>query len=206
MRLIKYRYLGVNPGKKIELYKKLVLDSHFNLAVNKIREELEISGDADDLSMEEFIHLIESSAVSEKVKALVKEFNLPKTWSDIIHRYVVEGDFTSEIDPDGLMLEISQKDEGSEKEYFLRISPSTSIEDIKNVWFLIQKEIGSRKKTKKKINKKFDRDQRVYKLYLARNSTEKIAEAVKKEFGEDLDYGNIKVIISNQKKLTKGKK
>src|SRR3989344_17510 len=173
-------HLGTNLQKQTELLGKIGFNQKFKSAVEKIRAEF---------------HILKREEMTIGQRLLLEENILG---------YIVYDDFFFLHDPDVLSLEIESEENEVEKKFYLRIFPDTSIKDIKDVWFLVQKEINPNGiKPKKKKYKKLDRDMEIYYLHLCGNSVAEISTKIKENFPkENLDHGNIKVIISNFKKIT----
>src|SRR3989338_2529376 len=196
-------HLGTNLQKQTELLGKIGFNQKFKSAVEKIRAEFHILK-REEMTIGQRLLLVENPIVIQKSKELIGNFDLPKNWEENILGYIVYDDFFFLHDPDVLSLEIESEENEVEKKFYLRIFPDTSIKDIKDVWFLVQKEINPNGiKPKKKKYKKLDRDMEIYYLHLCGNSVAEISTKIKENFPkENLDHGNIKVIISNFKKIT----
>src|SRR3990167_118970 len=117
MRQTKIQHLTYDSEILTEVYKKIVIYKKFFL-------------------------LRKNPKLIKKAEALTKEFSLPKTWKDIILKYILEDDFLPDFDPNGLFLETRIDDKESDNKYYLRIFPHTSIKDIKKVWSTLQATIN----------------------------------------------------------------
>lgn len=93
-----------------------------------------------------------------------------------------------------------EKEEG--EELFIRLTGSTTKQDIEGVWSFIeelQQQFGDyRKRSKPWIKQK--RDEYIFKLYSEGKEDKEIWDAVCNRFGEDLSFGSIRKVISNFKK------
>lgn len=203
MRLIKH--LGINPEIKNRIYAKVVLNEKLNSRIDKIRGSFLIP-DSNELTNKEFIDLLENNEILKESINVVRDFKLPTRWVDIIHRYIVDYDFFTQKDPDGLKLVIDTEDSKTEDDFYLQIFPHTSIKDIKDIWFLVQKEFKKYgyKKTKKKKSKKLNRDLEIYALKKSGNNNAQISNFIEKKYKEDLNFETIKTVTSNQKRIRKG--
>jgi len=196
-------YLGTNLQKQTELLRRIGFNQKFRSAVETIKAEFHILK-REEMTIGQRLLFVENPKLVQKSKELMKNFDLPKNWEENILGYIVYDEFFFLHDPDVLSLEIESEENDADKKFYLRIFPDTSIKDIKDIWFLVQKEINPNKtKSKKKKYKNFNRDMEIYYLHLCGNSVSEISTKVKKNFpNKDLDHGNIKVIISNFKKIT----
>lgn len=203
MRLTKY--LGINPEIKNEIYDKIVLNNDVNSKIDKIRNLFEIP-DPENLKDGDFVSLLENKKIQKEAEKIISDFNLPKNWVEIVHRYIVDGDFITNHSPDDLTLEIIEKKSGHD--FYLKINPKTSLDDIKNIWFLIKKEFKKYgyPENKKKRKLKFNRDEEIYNLKIAGKSYAQIALYIEDKYGDDLTFENIKTIYFNRLKSRKGKK
>jgi hypothetical protein len=201
------RSLGINPFIKDEIYRKIVLNKDINLDILKIKKDFFIP-EIEKISEKEFVDFLENSLLEEEAKKLIKEYKLPIDWLSLVHKYIIDSDFFYDTDPRGLKFVIDINSE--EKKYYLQIFPETTIENIKDVWFLIKKNFGENKqiKSRRKPQKKFNRNEEIYRLYSEGKTIAEIATIISKKYKikGGIDLGLIKVVISNSKKLRKGKK
>lgn len=209
MRRTIIKSLGSNPRKKEEIFLRLVLNKKIRSVIRKIKTDFDIP-ENEKMTKKKFINLMENPKLINKAKEIIETFDLPNTWEDIVLEYIITDNFVHDKDPDGLSLETRTGEIESEKEFYLRIFSNTSIKDINDVWFLVQKEINpnNKHKAKKKKYKKFKRNVEIYFLHKEGKKDSDILRIIKEKFPEEkeLDPGNIKVVISNFKKLEEGKK
>lgn len=200
MRLIKA--FGFNIEIKNKIYQKVVLNRKLNFAVDKVREKF-LMPDSEEMTDKEFVQLLENNDLQKESKKIVRDFHLPISWADIIHKYIIDCEFITEIAPDGIKFISEDGNNQPGNKFYLEISPNTSIKDIKDIWFLVQKEFKKYgyEKTRKKKSKKFNRNLEIYDLKKSGKTIQEIDSITNKKYGQDLDYGNIKTIISNQKKI-----
>ena len=196
-------HLGTNLQKQTELLRRIGFNQKFRSAVETIKTEFHIPK-REDMAIGQGFLFTENPKLIQTTKELIKSFDIPKNWEENVLGYIVYDEFFFLHDPDVLSLEIESEKKEADKKFYLRIFPDTSIKDIKDVWFLIQKEINPNGiRPKKKKYKKLDRDMEIYYLHLCGNSIPEISTKMKTNFpNENLDHGNIKVIISNFKKIT----
>jgi hypothetical protein len=205
MRQTRIYHLGYDSEVILDVHQKIVINEKFQSVLKKVRTEFGVP-ELGKTTYGELFLMRKNPKLIKKTQALIKEFGLPKTWEDIILKYILEDDIFPDYNPNGLSLEIKNEGDRPDEEYYLRIFPQTSIKEIKDAWPDIQKKINTNKiKTRKKTKGKLVRDMEIFRLYKTGKSISEIYTLIKKQFpSEDLDFGNIKVIISNYKKFVKG--
>jgi hypothetical protein len=117
-------------------------------------------------------------------------------------------DVPSETAP---LVHLAKDEETGETKVLIEIAENTSINELKETWRIAE---GLRKRIfpdrkKYKPWKNFDRDSKIYLLYEQENTITEISKKMLKEDGVDLDYGNIKKIVTTYRKklgLPKGGK
>ena len=90
---------------------------------------------------------------------------------------------------------------------FLEIYDDTTLQNVKDIWkshveankpFALQK--LKKKTVRRRILKKFDRDERIYNLSIEKKKHKDIAQIIKEEFGgKKLSYDDVAKIIANFK-------
>jgi hypothetical protein len=203
MRQIKITRLDYRQDVYADMHKKLVINEKFQSALKKIRAEFGIK--VEELTGKRIAQLSKNPELLKRSKKLTSELGLGQTWQGIVHQYILWDEFYfPDYDPESIFLETRKENNKSEEEFYLRIFPHTSSKDIERVWGKIQKEISPNGAQRKRIEEKFNRNARISYLASIKTKVPEIWGLIKKEFGEDLDYGNIKVIISNYEKFRKG--
>ena len=195
MRLIKYLDRGSSASAKFLIF---VNRPEIKKEIQEIRKKYNIIP-SEDLPADEYLKFAESEAINSDVKALIKKLKLHEEWGEFTINFIITNDLFYNRDPDSMWLEQELKD-GADNEFFLRLTPTTSLNDVKKAWPIISKIVKGDKKSKRKPLKKYWRDYTVYRLF---NEGKKIADvlhAIKQEFNEDLDYSNIKRIDSEFRK------
>lgn len=204
MRQTKITRLDYRQNVYAEMYKKLVINEKFQSAIKKIRVEFGIKV-MEGMTSSKIKRFNQDPELIKKAKKLTRDLGLPQTWQGVVHQYILWDEFYfPDYDPEALFLETRKESKTSEEEFYLRVFPHTSIKDIEQAWTTIQKEINPKGIQRKRIEKKFNRNARI--SYLAGNGKRlsEIWTTIRKEFGEDMDYGNIKVVISNYLKFRRG--
>ncbi len=135
---------------------------------------------------------------------LARRFKLDKNyWLAVLWQYVRTGEYRQ----DNLYAEaapivgMSRDEETGMRRVTLLIGAGTTFKDVKAEWHNVEKMkkfVYGRPKFKPWKN--FERDSRAYELCLEGKTINEIDGILRKEYGADLDYGNIKKIISTYRK------
>jgi len=142
------------------------------------------------------------------IVALMKKFKLDKDyWLYSLWHYLVYDNFgfgysQSESFP---ALEIKEDPETGAWKAKIVCSSGTTLADVKEAWRVIEglRGIVLPKRKEFKIWKNLSRDKKIYSLYERGESIAEINNILNEEDGIDLDYGNIKKIISTFRKRLK---
>ena len=151
------------------------------------------------------IHNHPDSPYYKDLLNLMKRFKLDKNyWLAALWQYVrtgeyKQGDFYSETIP---IIKLQKDEDGYLPKIALEIGRSTTLKDVKEAWYRVEelKKLIYGKQPKFKLWKNFERDSRAYELCLEGKTINEIDGILRKEYGADLDYGNIKKIISTYRK------
>lgn len=104
-----------------------------------------------------------------------------------------------------------EKDWDTLPKIVIELRTHSTLQDVKKVWRTVEqyRKMFKLKVPKFKLWKNFERDSRVYELYSQGKTLGEIDKAINAEYKDDLDYGNIKKIVSTYRKkmgLPKGGK
>jgi hypothetical protein len=211
MRQTKITHLDFNEDIvdiHLNIHKKLDLNKKFQFAIKKIRERFKIKGFG-ELTRKALDQLFKNPKLIKQSEKLTTGMGLPDTWQPIVHEYVIWGGYYGPVfDPDAFVLETRTKNKKTEKEYYLRIFPHTSIRDIKRAWNKIQKIINPNGiQKRKKTNKKAYRNLEMYYMEKNGKTISEIFNLINKKYPQkdknknDIDPELIKTTISKLKKL-----
>lgn len=150
------------------------------------------------------IHDYPDSPYYKDLLQLMRRFKLDKNyWLAVLWQYVrtgeyKRGDFYSEAVP---IIKFQKDEDGYIPKIALEIGRSTTLKDVKEAWHRVEelKKLIYVKQPKFKLWKNFERDSKVYALSEQGATIEEISSELKKD-GYDLDYGNIKKIVSTYRK------
>lgn len=86
------------------------------------------------------------------------------------------------------------------KRISLEIDDDTTLNDLKHVWKWARKMRKGRLSDKFQPIPNFDRDKRAYELELEGRTEKEIGDTIQEEFGDSLDYNELKIVIKRYKK------
>ena len=141
------------------------------------------------------------------IRSLLSKFELHDGWFDFIKKYIIENDFLpqDDYDPDGVILEINNPEDGSHGANIL-LHQYLTLEDIKRAWPLIKTEAGVVLAKKRKGRRsEFERDYEIYKMKESGKTIRQIGGEFSKR-GVDLEHWVIINAISKMKKALRIKK
>ena len=154
-------------------------------------------------------YIKKGTLIYEDVLKILKQFNLSEYyWFGSVSCYLMYNKFPSFHSADTAETEpaiIEKKDPTSKLPIiYLRLGRNTTLDDIKDSWSLVRPSLTAEEDqdTKHRHNprKNAGRDSDIFKLYQRKRTTEEIARAILAKYGQDVDHGNIKKIISIMKK------
>jgi len=191
MRL--YRYIKKSSSKFAEKVMYLTENSNFLRDVRILRKEWEINVKTDqDKNMD---RLLWNKEFDKSITRLIKRNKLEKNIRDWLYRYIIYNDTESFNPEESIILQ-------DKNDFFIKINPETNLKDVARAFEII-KELQGVKNKRTRIKKNLTRDKEIFKLSNEGKSTEEIWSSMKKK-GHDLDFGNIKNIISRINKKIKG--
>jgi hypothetical protein len=203
---------------------RLIINPAFEVAVEAIRKEIGIDYDKlcetiranshgkitkNDVEKKVFQKLSEF-ANDPRIRTasieLAEQFDVPKRWiPSLINGIVYVGSIriSDVYDHDGIILHFPLDEETQEPKFLIEINENTTLTEIKKNWPAISQKVRqhavhspkARKPWRKKV-----RDYMIYEYTQQGKSIGEISDLIKKEFEEDLDYGNIKKIESDFRK------
>ena len=139
------------------------------------------------------------------ILTLMQHFKLrKKLWIRFLWRYINNGkydaaDVPSETAP---LVHLARDEETGETKILIEIAENTTVNELKETWRRVD---GLRKRIfpdrkKYKPQKNFERDRKIYSLYEKGLTIAEISTQMFKEDHADLDYGNIKKIVTTYRK------
>jgi hypothetical protein len=158
----------------------------------------------DDISEETFTNLLEDTKLSDDVKKMLENLDIPWDWEEVVQRYLIENDAPQTNTPDGWVIKnqcgviIEIPLEGNSLPT-VSIGSDATQQDYKNAWKEIKKyrkEIPKRKR----FEKNFLRDKQIFELAQTGQTVAKIAITIDKKFGGEIGIGNVKKIVSTENK------
>lgn len=193
MRLI--RYISKNNSKLPE--KIALLESHpeFNADVRKLRHKFDITKQN---IPDQIDRLLWDKDFELDVKSLMTKFSLPDRWEDLLFLYIITGRLRREFDPSGSII---LQETGNEQKFYIEVLPETTSRDVAKAFKIISKIWGEKPK-KQRGRKNLDRDKKIAELAEQGKTIDEIYRVLIKE-RHDLDYGNIKTIVSRWNKRAK---
>lgn len=204
MRLAKN--ISKDNGRAIDFI-EITMRQDFKDAVKKLRHKWNIdtdflSGDSEEASTE-WLRFLENNELREDVKDLLAFLSLSLSWLGVAHMYIVDDNFYSYNDtshwitsnPLGLVLE---QDLENPDNIILRVGAETAWPDFKIAWEEIKK-IRGIVTPRKRERKLFLRDYEIFSLAKNGKTIPEICTTIEDKYGKskDLDYGNIKKIVSD---------
>ena len=95
-----------------------------------------------------------------------------------------------------------EKDWDTQPRIVIELRTNSTLQDVKKIWRNVEqyRKMFKLKTPKFKLWKNFDRDSRIYELYLQGKTLGEIDKVINEEYGADLQYGNIKKVVSSFKK------
>lgn len=199
--------LSKDKGRAID-FVEMTMRPDFVDAIEKLRIENNIDKNfllsGTNESEEELMDFLENgdSSIVKDVKDLLINLKISLSWQNIVYSYVFTGncfpynDESPEVinNADGLILKV---DTDNYDKLILEIGKDTTMEEFKNSWDVIKKYRKMKPKRKKeKVN--FLRDYKIFSLANDGKTIKEICNIIQKEFEIDnLDYGNIKKIVSS---------
>lgn len=144
------------------------------------------------------------------ITELLKRFKLDREyWIKFLWQYAVYGvhDNDTLFSETAPILRIQTQPESGESKILLELGKNTTLKDVKKSWYAVEamKKFIYPNKGKFKEWKNIDRDAKIYTLSEQEKTIDEISSVLLKD-GVDLDYGNIKKIVSTFKKKMKIKK
>ena len=171
---------------------EITLRPDFIKRMDKLCEDWQIEYDMEDKKRHE---LMESRELRDSVSEILKELNIPISFDDLVHQYLLFG-FPCQIsdvlpDPDGLIIKTTDKN----AKIIVEIGQKTTKEDYSKAWDIIKDCRLTPSRKKERPN--FWRNYEIYKLAREGKAIDEIYNFLKSEFGCDLDYGTIKKNLSS---------
>lgn len=157
----------------------------------------------------------------EDLRELGAKFGLDyEHWSLVLWEYVRTGSESELLNHDSLQVDTAPKiqwnfkkiaDKRRKRIILIELGDNTTLKDVKAAWHQVEDMRRRFKMVKPKFKewKNFERDKRAYELSAQRKTIAEIGGILRNEYGADLDYGNIKKIVSTFRKkfgLPKGGK
>ena len=145
-----------------------------------------------------------SSDYWNAIKDLCAKCDIPTRWEDFVATYVAFGEMDDGRNPDGLTMEIELG--GRSPRFFLELNEKTSLADVKKKWkdisLLVRKHAG-KSSAKRRPSKQLFRDHLIWELARGGKTIDEIWQIMRASGGQDLDYGNVKKIVSTFAKRMK---
>lgn len=138
------------------------------------------------------------NAFSEDIWSVVRKYRLSPRWYNGIRRYLLFNDPKNMQVPAGITVAMNW-DNGI-KRISLEIDDDTTLNDLKHVWKWARKMRKGRLSDKFQPIPNFDRDKRAYELELEGRTEKEIGDIIQEEFGDSLDYNELKIVIKRYKK------
>lgn len=188
MRL--YRYIKRNPKKFEEKLAYLINNPHFKKDVRAVRKQHGLIGKVNRNDKMEF--LLWDTNFDSAVTSIIGTNNLSESYRDWLYRYIVYKDTSNTFDPDASI--IVQDTES----FFIKILPVTTLAETKRAFEVIKK-LQYKDKSRFRLKNNLKRDEEIIKLFNQDQSVNAIHRKMLK-MGHDLDFGNIKTIVSRMNK------
>lgn len=183
---------------------EMTMQPSFEKAVVALRKKWEI--DTDYLSsntkeaQDDWMRLLENTDLLTDVQELLKKFNLSQSWDEVVQQYVVDNDTYYYKDESpfitknsrGLVMLVSME---NPDDIVLRVGPETIFSDFKKAWEKI-KQYRKVPQSRKRVRTQFIRDYEIFNQARSGASIATIHAYIKEKYSDDLDFGNIKKIVS----------
>ena len=183
---------------------EMTMQPTFEKAVTALRKKWEI--DTDYLSsntkeaQDDWMRLLENTNLLTDVQELLKKLNLSQSWDEVVQQYVVDNDtyYYKDESPfitknsKGLVMSVNME---NLDDIVLHVGPETIFSDFKKAWEKIKK-LRKVSLPRKRVRTQFIRDYEIFNQARSGASTATIHAHVKEKYGDDLDFGNIKKIVS----------
>jgi len=195
--------ISEDKGRPIDFI-EMTLNPSFDKAVLELRKKWEI--DTDYLTsntkeaQDDWMRLLENTSLHADVQKLLTDLNISLSWDEVVQQYVVDGDTYYYKDESsfitknskGLVLSVNMEEP---YDIVLHVGPETIYSDFKKAWKKIEK-YRKVPLPRKRVRTQFIRDYTIFTQARNGASIQTIHAVIKNKFGEDLDYGNIKKIVS----------
>lgn len=194
MRLV--RYIKRDPRKIQEKITYLLSNSGFQASVRSLRKRWKLSSrDNIEKKKTAIAKLLWDQRFEHDVNELMKKNDLDSSWEDWIYRHVIFNDIGPAFDPEAGIIE----QDGNQ--FWIRIDESTNLDDVKKAYKFIALEQGKTAK-RRRFKKNLQRDNEIYALAANGKTIQEIYRSMKK-MGRDLDFGNIKTVVSRYRKVSR---
>lgn len=184
--------------------KMLIENPEFQEAVLAMREKWAVELREAEESEKDWDFFINEKEYREALNAILKRFSLHEEWEELVDGYILWGDDFVMRDPNAPQVIKKISDDVTDSsdepiEFLIKVSPFTTKDEVLRAWRDAKKQMQETvpKVKKFKLWLKFKRDTMIYKLAIDGKSIEEICNTIRQKYGEDLDYGHIKKIVSN---------
>ena len=192
------RYIKRKPNKLNIESANLMRNSDFKKQIKNIRKNWNIDiKETKNKKVDNLIDtLLDDINFDKQISSLIKNFNLSQTWRDWLFKFIVHNKSFDSFDPYGNI--IVQEINNCVSEFYIKAGPHVTNEDAKRALLVIKTIKGETNvRARKKIYA--ERDYYIYNLSIKGKSTIEISSLVKKKYRQELDYGHIQKIISEEK-------
>lgn len=199
--MIKRIIVSSNPNRIRELHEMCTCREDLNDEVDQLRKKFDLDvnflAENSDESVNAWGFHYEDETLRSEVLAVLSKLGIAKGWMEGVLLYAIDGLSSPHDDlvlnPDGLVMDINTKDYGDVVWF---IGPDTTNADIKTAWKLVV-DLRGGKAPRNRILPNAERDQKIFRMARYGKIITQIANEVKEEFGDDIDYGLIKKIVSS---------
>lgn len=204
------KVISKDGGRVVE-FAKIILGEDFLKEISALRKKHSIDCEKAENDNKYFIQLMENSDILKDVALAVKKLKISKSFSDLVHEFLVTNsphtfnvkDESIAKNSQGITIEFDIENPLICK---LRVGPETVFDDFKIAWDEIQKHREKHnifvKLERRRIQKNFTRDYEVYIKYKEGLSTSQIWNYFYKTYKKELDMGHIKKIVSEFNKIS----
>lgn len=153
----------------------------------------------DKVSQLKFLKVFGDKELQKDVRKMLKGLKISEGNFWYVYQYVIDGNVGNmgeiEKDPEGLVVEYDQK---NKDDVVFRVGPRTTKTDLDEAWNAVLRWRHDGKSPRRKKKTEQDRDYEIFVwAYIGKCTINEIYRMVLWRYEQDLDFGDIKKIVSN---------
>jgi hypothetical protein len=207
------KIVSKDEGRATEFI-SICLREDFKHAVLEIRKKFQIDCKEANINTNYLLNLMENGDIANDIYKLLSNLTISKSFADMVYEFVVLDSSHSYNDKStfttgnnqGITIEYEMI---NPLYYKLNVGPEAVFDDLKVAWKIIQEERKKRgtivKPERRRKQQNFPIKFECYLKYKEGLTISEISNYIYKKYTKDLDYGNIKKIISEFNKTSKVK-